>query len=762
MKGSLRLGCPFGIFQRKCNKIYSSGSVSLAVKNIYFQTGFAEPIFLSAKNQASRREIKNQEVIVMSKIYETEVAGRKLSLEFGKVAGLANGSVLVRYGDTVVVTAATASDKPRDGIDFFPLSIDYEEKMYAVGKIPGGFTRREGRPSENAILTSRVIDRPMRPLFPKDLRNDVSIVSTVLSVEQDNAPEFCAMIGSSAAVSVSDIPFNGPIAAVYVGMVDGEFVINPTEAQRAVSDLNLTVAGSAKKVVMIEAGANEVPEDTMFSAIMFAHDEIKKICAFIKDIQDEIGKLKFEYEHMVVDEELFADVRGFAEDMVKEAMDTDDKTVRDARLLVVYEQVYAHFEEKYPQEEYQAQIDEALYKLQKTVVRNWLMYDKKRVDGRGILELRPLSAEVGLLPRTHGSGLFSRGQTQVLTVATLGPIGDAKIIDGLDNEEYRRYLHHYNFPSFSVGETRPSRGPGRREIGHGALAERALVPVLPSEEEFPYAIRLVSEVLSSNGSTSQGSVCGSTLALMDAGVPIKAPVAGISVGLITDPEDEDNFLTMVDIQGVEDFFGDMDFKVAGTKKGITAIQMDLKVDGLTPAIIRTALEQTKNARFYILDEVMLKAIPGPRTELSPYAPKMITITIPSDKISEVIGKGGETIKGIQAETDTKIDIKEEGNVGRVFIAAVDSEMGEKAQKMIEMLVKEPEPGEIYEGKVVRIMDFGAFVEILPGKDGLIHISKMAKGRVEKVTDVVKEGDTVKVEIIEIDDKGRINLRRLEN
>ncbi len=694
----------------------------------------------------------------MTKVFETEVAGRKLSLEFGKVAELANGAVLVRYGDTVVVTAAPASDKPRDGIDFFPLSIDYEEKMYAVGKIPGGFTRREGRPSENAILTSRVIDRPMRPLFPKDLRNDVSIVSTVLSVEQDNAPEFCAMIGSSAAVSVSDIPFNGPIAAVYVGLVDGEFVINPTEAQRAVSDLNLTVAGSAKKVVMIEAGANEVPEDQMFDAIMFAHEEIKKLCAFIKEIQDEIGKPKFEYEHMVVDEELFADIRGFAEDLVKEAMDTDDKTVRDARLSVVYEQVYTHFEEKYPKEECQAQIDEALYKLQKTVVRNWLMYDKKRVDGRQILELRPLAAEVGLLPRTHGSGLFKRGQTQVLTVATLGPLGDAKIIDGLDNEEYRRYLHHYNFPSYSVGETRPSRGPGRREIGHGALAERALVPVLPSEEEFPYAIRLVSEVLSSNGSTSQGSVCGSTLALMDAGVPIKAPVAGISVGLITDPDNDDNFLTMVDIQGVEDFFGDMDFKVAGTKKGITAIQMDLKVDGLTPAIIRTALEQTRNARYYILDEVMLKAIPEYRKELSPYAPKIIHMTIPVDKIREVIGSGGKVIQGIIADTGAKIDIEDDG---RVFIAAVDTEMGEKAQKMIEAIVKEPEPGEIYEGKVVRIMDFGVFVEILPGKDGLIHISKLAKGRVEKVTDVVKEGDTVTVEVIEIDEKGRINLRRLE-
>ena len=696
----------------------------------------------------------------MSKIFTTEVAGRTLSLEFGKVAELANGSVIVRYGDTVVVTAATASDKPRDGIDFFPLSIDYEEKMYAVGKIPGGFTRREGRPSENAILTSRVIDRPMRPLFPKDLRNDVSIVSTVLSVEQDNAPEFCAMIGSSAAVSVSDIPFNGPIAAVYVGLVDGEFVINPTEAQREVSQMNLTVAGSAKKVVMIEAGANEVPEDQMFDAIMFAHEEIKKICAFIKGIQDEIGKPKFEYEHMVVDEELFADIRSYAEEKVQQAMDTDDKTVRDARLLVVYEDVYNHFEEKYPKEEYQGLIDEALYKLQKTVVRNWLMYDQKRVDGRGILEIRPLSAEVGLLPRTHGSGLFSRGQTQVLTVATLAPLGEAQIIDGLDNEEYRRYIHHYNFPSYSVGETRPSRGPGRREIGHGALAERALVPVLPDEADFPYAIRLVSEVLSSNGSTSQGSICGSTLALMDAGVPLKAPVAGISVGLITDPEDDDNFLTMVDIQGVEDFFGDMDFKVAGTKKGITAIQMDLKVDGLTPAIIKTALEQTKHARYYILDEVMLKAIAEPREELSPYAPKIINMTIPVDKIREVIGSGGKVIQGIIADTGAKIDIEDDG---RVFIAAVDQAAGDKAKKMIEDIVKEPEVGEIYTGQVVSVLDFGAFVNILPGKDGLVHISKLSKERVEKVTDVVNVGDTVTVEIIEIDEKrGRINLRRIDD
>ena len=688
------------------------------------------------------------------KTFETEVAGRKLIIENGKMAGLANGAVMVRYGDTAVMVAATASAKPRDGIDFFPLSIDYEEKMYAVGKIPGSFMKREGKPSENAILTSRVIDRPMRPLFPKDLRNDVSIVATVMSVEQDNAPEFCAMIGASAAVSISDIPFNGPIAAVYVGLVDGEFVINPTLEQREKSDLNLTVAGSAQKVVMIEAGANEVPEDVMYDAIMFAHEEIKKIVEFIKGIQDEIGKPKFEYEHITVDEVLFNDIKDFAEDMVKEAMDTDDKTVRDDRLKVVYEKVYEHFEEKYPVEEYQTQIDEALYKLQKTVVRRWLLDEGKRVDGRTIDQLRPLAAEVGLFGRTHGSGMFTRGQTQVLTVATLGAIGDAQIIDGLDTEEYRRYIHHYNFPSYSVGETKPSRGPGRREIGHGALAERALVPVIPSEEEFPYAIRLVSEVLSSNGSTSQGSICGSTLALMDAGVPIKAPVAGISVGLVTEGE---RFITMLDIQGVEDFFGDMDFKVAGTKKGITAIQMDLKIDGLTPEIIKQALTQTRDARYYILDEVMLKAIETPRTELSPYAPKIINTTIPVDKIRDVIGSGGKVIQKIIADTGAKIDIEDDG---RVFIAAVNTEMGEMALKIIEGIVKEPEVGEIYEGTVVRIMDFGAFVEILPGKDGLIHISKLDSKRVEKVEDVVKIGDTVKVQIIEIDKQNRINLKRI--
>ncbi len=690
----------------------------------------------------------------MSKIFETEVAGRKLSIEVGKVAELANGSVIVRYGDTVVVTAATASAKPRDGIDFFPLSIDYEERMYAVGKIPGSFMKREGRPSENAILTARVIDRPMRPLFPKDLRNDVSIVSTVMSVEQDNAPEFCAMIGSSAAVSISDIPFNGPIAAVYVGLIDGEFVINPTEAQRAVSDLNLTVAGSLQKVVMIEAGANEVPEDVMFDAIMFAHEEIKRICEFIKGIQDEVGKPKFEYEHIVVNEEVFNDIEAFATDMVKEALDTDDKAIRDENLKEVYAKVYENFEEKYPAEEYAQDIEDALYKLQKTIVRRWLLDEGKRVDGRAIQQIRPLSSEVGLLPRTHGSGLFKRGQTQVLTVATLGALGDAQIIDGLDTEEYRRYIHHYNFPSYSVGETKPSRGPGRREIGHGALAERALVPVIPSEEEFPYAIRLVSEVLSSNGSTSQGSICGSTLALMDAGVPIKAPVAGISVGLVTEGE---RFLTILDIQGLEDFFGDMDFKVAGTKKGITAIQMDLKIDGLTPEIIKNALTETRDARYYILDEVMLKAIPQPRESISQYAPKIIHIEIPVDKIRDVIGSGGKVIQKIIADTGAKIDIEDDG---RVFIAAPDTTSGEAAKKIIEGIVKEPEVGEIYDGKVVRIMDFGAFVEFLPGKDGLVHISKLDKARVEKVEDVVKIGDEIKVQIIEIDKMGRINLKRI--
>lgn len=689
----------------------------------------------------------------MSKVFETEVAGRKLSIEVGKVAELANGSVIVRYGDTVVITAATASAKPRDGIDFFPLSIDYEERMYAVGKIPGSFMKREGRPSENAILTARVIDRPMRPLFPKDLRNDVSIVSTVMSVEQDNAPEFCAMIGSSAAVSISDIPFNGPIAAVYVGLVDGEFVINPTVEQREKSDLNLTVAGSMAKVVMIEAGANEVPEDVMFDAIMFAHEEIKKLCTFIQKIQDEVGKPKFEYDHIVVNEEVFEDIKAYATEAVEKALDTNDKTVRDDRLKVVYDDVYAHFEEKYPAEEYAQDIEDALYKLQKTIVRRWLLDEQKRVDGRKIQEIRPLSAEVGLLPRAHGSGLFRRGQTQVMTVATLGALGDAQIIDGLDNEEYRRYIHHYNFPSFSVGETKPSRGPGRREIGHGALAERALVPVIPSEEEFPYAIRLVSEVLSSNGSTSQGSICGSTLALMDAGVPIKAPVAGISVGLVTEG---DRFLTILDIQGLEDFFGDMDFKVAGTKKGITAIQMDLKIDGLTPEIIRNALETTRKGRLYIIDDIILPCIPEPRSDVSKYAPKMISTKIEPDKIREVIGTGGKVIQKICADTGAQIDIEDDGSV---FIAAVDKRAAYKALDIINAIVSDPEPGAIYTGKVTGIIPIGCFVEYAPGKEGLVHISKLDTKRVEKVEDVVHIGDEIKVMVLGVDNKGRINLSR---
>jgi len=680
-----------------------------------------------------------------------ELAGRTLTIETGKLAQLANGSVLVRYGDTVVLVTATASEKPREGIDFFPLSVDYEERLYSVGKIPGGFIKREGKPSEKAILTSRVIDRPIRPLFPKDLRNDVAVVATVLSVEQDNSPEIAAMIGASAAISISDIPFNGPIGGVSVGLVDGNFVINPTAEQRAKSLLQLTVAGTKEKVVMIEAGAHEVPEDVMLEAIMFGHEEIKKICDFISGIVSEVGKPKFEYESFEVDEEMYNDIKEYAIDKIKQALDTDDKKTRENNLNIVYEDVFEHFAEKYP--DMQAAMSEALYKLQKHVVRRWLLDENKRVDGRGINEIRPLSAEVGILPRTHGSGLFSRGQTQVLTVATLGALGDVQMLDGLDEDESKRYMHHYNFPSYSVGETKPSRGPGRREIGHGALAERALEPVIPSEEEFPYAIRLVSEVLSSNGSTSQGSVCGSTLALMDAGVPIKAPVAGISVGLVTEG---DRYITMVDIQGLEDFFGDMDFKVAGTKKGITAIQMDIKIDGLTREIIEKALIQTRDARYYILDEVMLKVIDKPRPNLSKYAPKIITTTIDPEKIRDVIGSGGKVIQRIIADTGVKIDIEDDG---RVFIATTDAKAGERALKMIEGIAKDVQVGQIYLGKVVRITSFGAFVEFLPGKEGLIHISKLDTRRVEKVEDVVNVGDEVLVKVIEIDKQGRINLSR---
>ena len=685
------------------------------------------------------------------KTFSTEFAGRTLTVETGKMAQLANGSCLVRYGETAVFCAATASAKPRDGIDFLPLSVDFEEKLYSVGKIPGSFTRREGKPTDKAILASRVIDRPIRPLFPKDMRNDVTVVCTVMSVDPDCSPEITGMIAASVALSISDIPWDGPISGVSVGLVDGQIVLNPSAEQQEKSELQLTVASTADLVAMIEAGAYEVDNDTMFDAIMKGHAENQKIVAFIKDIQSQIGKTKFTYDSTNPDEQMYEDVKELALDAVKEALDTDDKRVRDERLRPVYDMVHEKLDEKYP--EMEAQLEECLYKLQKFVVRRWLLDENKRVDGRGIDEIRPLSAEVGLLPRVHGSGLFSRGQTQVLTIATLGSISDSQLLDGIDNEETKRYMHHYNMPSYSVGETRPSRGPGRREIGHGALAERALVPVIPSEEEFPYSLRLVSEVLSSNGSTSQGSICGSTLALMDAGVPIKAPVAGISCGLITEG---DRFMTMVDIQGLEDFFGDMDFKVAGTHKGITAIQMDLKVHGLTPAIIKEALEKTYKARLYILDEVMLKAIDKPRPELSKYAPKVITTKIDPEKIREVIGSGGKVIQKIQADCSCKIDITDDG---QVFIQAVDTENAKRALMIVETIANDPEIGAIYKGRVTRLMEFGAFVEIAPGKEGLVHISQLDLNRVEKVEDVVNVGDEVIVKVTEIDDQGRLNLSR---
>ncbi len=684
------------------------------------------------------------------RVFETEFAGRKLVVETGKMAGLANGACLVRYGETVALVTATASDKPRAGIDFFPLAVDFEERLYSVGRIPGSFMRREGRPSERAILASRLIDRPIRPLFPKDLRNDVAVAITVLSVDKDNAPEIVGMVGTSIALSISDIPWNGPIAGANVGYVDGQYVINPTSAQREKSTLNLTVAGTASKVVMIEAGADQVPEDVMYDAIMLAHEEIKKIVSFIDGIRAEIGLDKFDYEHVPFDDELFEELKGSILDRVRACMDTDDKTIRDKRLKDLSDELIEEYSEKYP--EIETYLGECLYKLQKIVVRKWLL-EGKRVDGRAMDEIRPLAAEVGVLPRTHGSGMFTRGQTQVLTVATLGTIADQQKLDTIYEEEFKRYMHHYNFPSYSVGEARPSRGPGRREIGHGALAERALEPVIPSEEEFPYCIRLVSEVLSSNGSTSQGSICGSTLALMDAGVPIKAPVAGISCGLVTD---EDKWLTFIDIQGVEDFFGDMDFKVAGTKEGITAIQMDLKTDGLTPEIIRSALTITRDARYQILDEIMLPCISEPRAELSKYAPKMMHMTIDPEKIRDVIGKGGSVIQKIVADTGAKIDIDDDGNV---YISATDTAACENAKKVIETIVLDPVVGELYYGKVVRVIPIGAFVEIAPGKDGMVHISKLENRRVEKVEDVLNVGDMTWVKFMGIDDKGRANFSR---
>ena len=693
----------------------------------------------------------------MFKSYETELAGRKLVIETGKLAGLANGNVVVKYGDTVVMVNVTASKEPKEGIDFFPLSVDFEEKMYSVGKIPGSYTKREGKPSDKAILVSRAIDRPLRPLFPKDFRNDVVVVATVLSVEQDNSPEVAAMIGASAALSISDIPFGGPTAAVNVGLVNGEIVINPTEEQRKISDLNLTVAGTAEKVAMIEAGANEVPDDIMLEAIKKGHEEIKKVCQFIQKMKDEIGKPKFAYKSFAVDHDLYEELEKDYTEKMKVAVQEIDKDTRDNNVAALTEEIENALAEKLGEEEFEnrkQEIGEAVYKLEKKCVRDMIFYEHKRVDGRAIDEIRPLSCEVGLLPRTHGSALFTRGQTQVMSIVTLGMKSEEQELDGIDTETAKRYMHQYNFPGYSVGEAKTSRGPGRREIGHGALAEKALVPVLPSVEEFPYAIRVVSEVLSSNGSTSQASICGSTLALMDAGVPIKRPVAGISTGLVTNPENPDDYVMLTDIQGLEDFFGDMDFKVGGTEKGITAIQVDIKVDGLSYKIIEEAFARTRKARQHILDDIMKPVISEPREEISKYAPHIITTQIKVEKIKDVIGKGGETINKIIDETGVKIDIEEDG---QVFIYSTDAEMGEKALDIIENIARVIEVGEIYYGTVTRTTSFGAFVDIGGGKEGLVHISKISKEHVKNVTDYVKVGDKVPVKVIEIDEQGRINL-----
>ena len=685
------------------------------------------------------------------KVYEIEYGGKKMTFETGKMCCLSNASILVRWGETVVLCNVTASKKPREGIDFFPLSVDFEEKLYSVGKIPGSFIKREARPSDKAILNSRLVDRPIRPLFPKDMRNDCSVVMTVMSVDADCPPEIAGMCGVSLALTISDIPWNGPIAGVNVGLVDGEIVVCPTAEQRAKSDLHLTVAADEYVICMIEAGANEVANDVMLDAIIQGHTEIKKMVRKIKEIQAEIGKPKFAFESVKVPADLFEAVKEFAIEDVRAALDTDDKSVRDERLAPVEERVHAQFDDE--EKSNAAQIDEAFYQLQKFVVRRWLLDEQKRVDGRKMDEIRPLAAEVGLLPRVHGSGMFTRGQTQVLTICTLGTVSEAQKLDGIDDQDQKRYIHHYNFPSYSTGETKPSRGPGRREIGHGALAERALEPMIPSLEEFPYTIRLVSEVLSSNGSTSQGSICGSTLALMDAGVPIKRPVAGISCGLITEG---DRWMTMVDIQGLEDFFGDMDFKVGGTEKGITAIQMDLKIKGLNYDMIKEAFEKTYQARMYILNDIMLPAIPAPREELSKYAPKVKSIHINPDKIREVIGSGGKVIQKISADCGVKIDIDDDGTV---VVSSVDADGIRRAVSIIETIVNDPEVGAIYKGKVTRLMNFGAFVELAPGKEGLVHISKLDMGRVEKVEDVVAPGDEVIVKVTEIDQQGRINLSR---
>ena len=681
--------------------------------------------------------------------YEMELAGRPLTMEVGKLAELANAAVMVGYGDTRVLCCVTAAPRPRDGIDFFPLSVDFEEKLYSVGRIPGSFNRREGRPGEKGILTSRVIDRPIRPLFPSDFRNDVSVMCTVMSVDHDCTPEIAALIGTSAALAISDIPWNGPVGALKVGLVDGKLVLNPDAEQRKVSDLDVTVVSTGKKVVMIEAGANEVPNDKMFEAIKMAHEENQKIIALIDQMVSEVGKPKFEYPHADFNQELFDKIVADFMDEAKAAMDTDDKNIREARWNAMIEKWHEKYLEEYP--DMDQYLEEFTYKFQKKIVKQWLL-EGHRVDGRQKNEIRPLAAEVGVLPRTHGSGLFTRGQTQVLSVCTLDTLSANQKLDTIWEETEKRYMHHYNFPGYSVGEAKPARSPGRREIGHGALAERALVPVLPSVEEFPYAIRVVSEVLSSNGSTSQGSICGSTLALMDAGVPIKAPVAGISCGLIQD--DDGSFTTFIDIQGVEDFHGEMDFKVAGTKKGITAIQMDLKNDGLTMEIIKEALDITYDARCEILDQIMLPAISEPRKEVSKYAPKMLTMHIDPSKIREVIGSGGKVIQKIVADTGAKIDINDDGSI---FIAGVDAASCDAAKKCIDDIVFVPEVGALYYGRVVRLMTFGAFVELAPGKDGLVHISKLADHRIEKVEDACKVGDMMWVKVTDIDEKGRVNL-----
>ena len=689
----------------------------------------------------------------MVKQFSMELAGRTLTVEIGKVAAQANGAALMRYGDTVVLSTATASEKPREGIDFFPLSVEFEEKMYAVGKIPGGFNKREGKASEHAVLTSRVIDRPMRPLFPKDYRNDVSLNNLVMAVDPDCSPEVTAMLGASVATSISDIPFDGPIAGTRIGLIDGEFIVNPTADQQLVSDLALTVASTAEKVIMIEAGANEVPEDKMIEAIFKAHEVNKEVIKFIDRIVEECGKEKHEYEHVDTPEDLWDDMVSFiTPEAMEKAVFTDVKQVREENIRQIKEKLEERYAEEH--EDWLPLIDDAVYKFQKKTVRKMILKDHKRPDGRAINEIRPLAAEIDLLPRVHGSGMFTRGQTQIMTITTLAPLSEAQKIDGLDaNVTSKRYMHHYNFPSYSVGETKPSRGPGRREIGHGALAERALVPVLPSEDEFPYAIRTVSETLESNGSTSQASICASTLSLMAAGVPIKKPVAGISTGLVTGDNDDD-YIVLTDIQGLEDFFGDMDFKVAGTHDGITAIQMDIKIHGLTPDIIREAISRTKEAREHILTNVMEPVISTPRDHVGEYAPKIMQMHVDPDKISEIIGKQGKTINAIIDETGVKIDINDEG---RVDICGVDQAMIDRAMEIIRLIVEPVEAGKIYEGEVDRIMNFGAFVQLAPNKDGLIHISKLSKERVEKVEDVVNIGDKVKVKVLEIDKMGRINL-----